>query len=153
MEPLTFEGFFAQHYEKLFRAMWLVSGNREEGEEMAQEAMARVCERWDKVSSADRPDAYLFKVALNLNHRRIRRLASRPQTRSDPQTSPSPEEQVEFLDALSHLPISQRRALVATEWLGLSSEEASSLLGTSATTVRTRAHRAREELRKQLGGS
>ena len=36
----SFEDFFASQYECLFRAMWLLTGSKAEGEDLAQEAMA-----------------------------------------------------------------------------------------------------------------
>lgn len=45
----TFEEFFLAEYDRLMRAMWLLTGSRAESEDLAQEAMARACERWDKM--------------------------------------------------------------------------------------------------------
>jgi DNA-directed RNA polymerase specialized sigma24 family protein len=54
---LTFDEFFLAEYDTLLRAMWLLTGNREDGEDLAQEAMARAFERWDKVQLATDPAA------------------------------------------------------------------------------------------------
>jgi RNA polymerase sigma-70 factor (ECF subfamily) len=54
--------------------------------------------------------------------------------------------------ALQSLTRQQREALVLVEWLGFDSEEAASILGIRASSVRTRLHRARTALRTQLGG-
>jgi hypothetical protein len=43
---LTFEAFFEREYAPLVRLAYLLSGDRAEAEEIAQEAMARVYERW-----------------------------------------------------------------------------------------------------------
>lgn len=73
-EDAGFSGFFAARYERLVRACILLTGNAAEGEDLAQEAMAKVLERWDRVSEMDDPEGYLYRTALNL-HRKLRRLA------------------------------------------------------------------------------
>src|SRR5437867_11725625 len=72
----SFEDFFAEYYERLLRALFLVTGNRHESEELAQEASLRVYERWDKLLEAGNPAGYAYRTALNLRRSRMRRLAS-----------------------------------------------------------------------------
>jgi DNA-directed RNA polymerase specialized sigma24 family protein len=63
--PSSFEGFFEQERDKLYRALWLVTRNRFEAEELTQEAFVRVLERWDRVSSVEDPQGYLFMTGMN----------------------------------------------------------------------------------------
>jgi predicted RNA polymerase sigma factor len=44
-----FEVFFEQHHERLSRALWRLTRNRQEAEEVMQDAFLRLWERWDKV--------------------------------------------------------------------------------------------------------
>ena len=44
--PLTFEGLFANHHERLYRAIYLIVGNTQEAEELMQDAFLHVLERW-----------------------------------------------------------------------------------------------------------
>jgi DNA-directed RNA polymerase specialized sigma24 family protein len=60
-------------------------------------------------------------------------------------------ERVEVLDALRHLSRRQRSALVLTELLDLTSEEAGAILGVRAVTVRALASQGRAALRRALG--
>src|SRR6266545_2798992 len=55
--PLDFEGFFAEHRSGLFGALWLVSRNRHEAEELTQDAFVKVWERWDRVRQLEDRDA------------------------------------------------------------------------------------------------
>jgi hypothetical protein len=64
---LDFEAFFEDIYERLFQALLLTSGDRAEAEDLAQEAMVRAYERWDRVKAANSPAAYVFRTAFNLN--------------------------------------------------------------------------------------
>jgi DNA-directed RNA polymerase specialized sigma24 family protein len=71
----TFEDFFAAINPRLFTALWLVTGDRYEAEEIAQDAFLRVLERWDRVGRLDNPEGYLFRTAMNVFRNRYRRAA------------------------------------------------------------------------------
>ena len=62
----TFEIFFAATNPRLFTALWLVTGDRYEAEEIAQDAFLQVLERWDRVGRFDNPESYLFRTAMNV---------------------------------------------------------------------------------------
>src|SRR5688572_10314123 len=76
-EPVAFEGFFHREYPRLVKSLYLTTSDLLEAEELAQEAMARVFERWDRVKAMDAPGGYLYRTAMNLNRKRLRRLAVR----------------------------------------------------------------------------
>ena len=71
----TFEIFFAATNPRLFTALWLVTGDRYEAEEIAQDAFLQVLERWDRVGRLDNPESYLFRTAMNVFRNRYRRSA------------------------------------------------------------------------------
>ena len=54
-----FEGFFGTHHADLFAALWLITRDRHEAEEIAQDAFLRLWEHWDRVSLMDDPEGYL----------------------------------------------------------------------------------------------
>ncbi len=69
----SFEAFYETTYRRLFTALCLVTCDRYEAEEIAQEAFVRVFERWDRVGGLDDPTGYLFRVAMNVFRGRYRR--------------------------------------------------------------------------------
>ncbi len=71
----AFEIFFAATNPRLFTALWLVTGDRYEAEEIAQDAFLQVLERWDRVGLLDNPESYLFRTAMNVFRNRYRRAA------------------------------------------------------------------------------
>jgi RNA polymerase sigma-70 factor (ECF subfamily) len=158
-EELSFEPFFETEYGRLFRSLVLVSESRAEAEDLAQEAMARAWERWDRVRSTESPLGYVYRTAFNLNRRRLRRLrrSARIQEDFDPKdangANPATiaETRHEIERALASLPISQRQALVLVEWVGMTAEEAGAVLGIAAASVRGRVFRAKSSLRNQAG--
>jgi RNA polymerase sigma-70 factor, ECF subfamily len=155
-EGLGFTDFFAGRFERLVRACLLLTGSIAEGEDLAQEAMAKVLERWDRVSVMEDPEGYLYRTALNLHRNALRRLAmaTRLRVSEEPaEDSDATDRRLDLLRAIRSLPRPQREALVLVEWLGYSAEEAGRLLGIEPASVRGRLHRARESLRQRYGGS
>ena len=153
---LDFDDFFAEQSEPLFRRLWLVTRNRAEAEEVMQDAFLSVYERWDRMVDVDDPKAYLYRTAFNAWNKRSRRAARALRTAF----SPARGEDVEAADArtvvgdaLAHLTPRQRAAVVLTELLGFSSEEAGSMLGIRAVTARVLTSQARSAMRSYLGGT
>jgi RNA polymerase sigma-70 factor (ECF subfamily) len=149
-----FEEFFEAEHVRLARALYLLTGSAAEADELTQEAMVRVYERWDRVRGMASPEGYLFRTALNLHRSRLRRLASRARQIIDVSPSPDPAETVEIRDrmarALAGLPTGQRGAVVLVEWLGMDPQETATALGIRPGSVRARLSRAKAALRKML---
>jgi RNA polymerase sigma factor (sigma-70 family) len=154
---VRFEDFFRATYPRLAQAGLLLTSDRAEAEDLAQEAMARAFERWDRVREMESPEGYVYRTALNLHRKRARRAALLDRLRlwerprgMDPADEVEPRQEVlRILGSLSH---EQREALVLTEWLGFSAEEAGRVLGIDAASVRGRVHRARLAVRERHGG-
>jgi DNA-directed RNA polymerase specialized sigma24 family protein len=69
----SFEEFYEATFRRLFTGLCLVTGNRHEAEEVAQESFVRVFERWDHVGVLEDPTGYLFRVSMNVFRSRYRR--------------------------------------------------------------------------------
>jgi RNA polymerase sigma-70 factor (ECF subfamily) len=155
MPTPAFGDFFAEHHDRLSRACLLLTGDAADAEDLAQESMARVLERWDRVSSMEAPDGYLYRTALNLHRNVVKRvaMAARRQVRGNPTLEADlTDRAIDVRRAVRSLPVAQRQALVLVEWLGYTAEEAAPILGIDAASVRGRLHRARNTLRGRLGG-
>lgn len=74
---LEFTEFFQAQYPDLVRGLFLLTADRDEAEELAQEAMARAYARWDRIATMRSPGGYVYRTAVNLNRKRLRRLAIR----------------------------------------------------------------------------
>jgi RNA polymerase sigma factor (sigma-70 family) len=152
---LAFEEFFRAEHERLFQAVYLLSGDAHEADDVTQEALVRAYERWDVVRTMDSPVGYVYRTALNLYRSRLRKLAVRARRvfLAVPSDDASGEVAARYdvRQALAALPGAQREALVLIEWLGLRSEEAGLVLGIDASSVRGRLHRGRASLRQMLG--
>ncbi len=74
-EVMTFEALFAEERDRLFTSLWLITRDRHEAEEVAQDAFVKVWERWERRGAPDDPTAYLFRTAMNILRNRRRRAA------------------------------------------------------------------------------
>jgi len=140
------------------RTMYLLSGDRLEAEELSQEALVRVYERWRDIAWMESPAGYLYRTAFNLHRKRVREfmrsvgrlVAGNPTLPSDPD-----DEAISRTDvnrALRSLPTAQREVLILREWLDLTTEDVARTLGINPSAARVRLHRARQALRDRLGG-
>jgi RNA polymerase sigma-70 factor, ECF subfamily len=154
-EARDFESFFRAEYRSLCQALVLLVGDGFEAEEIAQETMTRVLERWDRVGAMDSPTGYAYRTALNIQRKRIRRLAVRAKRRfaqvpvADIGAGASDRHDVRR--ALQELPDGLRAALILVDWLDMDTEEAGRVLDLKPASVRVRLHRARSALRDALG--
>lgn len=155
LAPLTFEEFFLGQRGGLYRAMWLVTRNRHEAEEIVQDAFLKVWERWADVGEMADPTGYLYRTAMNLWRSRGRRaaLAVRKVVHAAPPKDDMEaiEERDAVVRVLARLTPRQRAAIVLVDLLGLTSESAGKALGVRASTVRVLAARARTTLREGMG--
>ena len=152
---VTFRTFFEANHDHLYRALWLATRNRHEAEELSQDAFLKVWERWDRVQGLENRQGYLYRTAMNALRSRVRRtkVALRRavgQLPPDDQLA-AVEEREAVIRVLAPLTPRQRAAVVLTDLLGFTSEEAGSALRIEATTVRVLASRARARLRETMG--
>lgn len=152
--PAEFETFFETHHRDVHAAMWLITRDRQESEEIMQEAFLRMWERWDRVGSLDDPEGYLYRTAMNVFRSRkrratlaIRRIGHAP---APDDLLDSIERREVLVQALASLTPRERAAVVLTDVLGFSSEEAGQVLGIKSATVRVLAARGRGRMRKEV---
>jgi RNA polymerase sigma factor (sigma-70 family) len=147
----AFDDFFQRESERLFRALYFVTANREDAEEVMQDAFLKLWERWDRIERIDDPTAYLFRVALNGFRSRVRRarVAARHLLTAD--MAHDPFDEVEVREDLRRLMASltprQRAALLLMDVYGYGSDHAARIMGIRASTVRVLASQARAAIR------
>src|SRR5437870_2808080 len=87
---LEFDEFFRVEYERLAKALLLVTGSRSDAEDLAQEALARAYERWERVKRMESPLGYVYRTALNLNRKRLRGIAVQRRRASEQRSEVDP---------------------------------------------------------------
>jgi DNA-directed RNA polymerase specialized sigma24 family protein len=134
----SFDTFFEEEHERLFKALYFVTGNRHDAEELMQDAFLSLWERWDQLGRIEDPTAYLFRVALNGFRMRRRRAAMAIR-----KVVPVPEGRNEFLDAETRADVRQLLLGVSAppgspllvDMLGYSSEQAGRILRVRPSTA------------------
>jgi RNA polymerase sigma-70 factor, ECF subfamily len=153
VELPSFEEFYEAHRQKLFVSLCLLTGNRQEAEEVMQDAFVRILERWDRIGDVHDPSAFLFRVSMNVFRNRYRRakLAMRRTLSAGPMTDDLAvvEDRDAVVRVLRTLTPQQRHAAVLTWILGYSSEETGKMLGIRASTVRVLTSRARASMQER----
>lgn len=149
----SFELFYRSERDGLFASLCLITRDPHEAEELMHDAFLKLWERWGRVRDMDRPAGYLYRTAINTFRTRYRRtmIAQRVLAWTSER---DPLEDVEGRDrvdrALAALTVRQRAAVILTELLDYTSEEAGRLLGVCPGTVRGLAHHGRVALRKTM---
>jgi RNA polymerase sigma-70 factor, ECF subfamily len=150
-EYASFEEFFHVERDRLFRVMFVITKNRQEAEDLSQEAFVRVWERWDTIGAMENPIGYLHRAAMNLFRSRYRRalLAARRGIgiATEEDAYAAVDDRLVALQALGSLAPRQRAAIVLTEVLQYTAEETGSMLGIRAATVRALHFQARSALK------
>lgn len=153
----SFDEFFSEESSTLFRRMWLVTRDRQEAEDVMQDAFLSVFERWDRVAAMEDPTGYLYRTAFNAWKKRSRMAARAVRLAFSPAPNPdqfgAAEARTVIGEALARLTPRQRAALVLTELLGYSSEDVGRILGVRPVTGRVLASQARAAMRDHLGAS
>jgi RNA polymerase sigma-70 factor (ECF subfamily) len=151
---LSFELFFEETHQRLFGGLCLVTGSRQEAEEIMQDAYLKLWERWERLSDVDDRAGFLFRTAMNLFRSRYRRtvLAVRRQMSLAPTVDDLAlvEDRDEVVRLLRTLSPAERASIVLTTMFDYSSEEAGQLLRVKAATVRAHATRARASARATM---
>src|SRR2546428_1761086 len=149
-----FESFYEAEQDGLFGALVLITGNRHEAEEIAQDAFLALWERWDRVAELENPTGYLYRTAMNGFRKRRRRaaLAVRQALHLAPREDPFAQADARQIvsQALAGISRRQRAALVLTELLGFTSEEAARALGVRPVTVRVLASQGRAAIKSKM---
>jgi RNA polymerase sigma-70 factor (sigma-E family) len=156
VDDTEFREFFASQYGRLCWLGFLLTGDRAEAEELAQDALVRLWWRW-LVRRPDDPARYVRKVLVNRRRSLLRRAAveARALARLEPVPPPPGDEDDAMVlwTAVQALPVRQRAVLVLRFHEDLTEAEVARLLGLPLGTVKSLGHRALGRLRQRLGAT
>ncbi len=151
-----FAEFFAATWARLFRATYAITGDVGHAEDALQSAFAKAYASWQRVRSADHPEAYVRRMAVNevLGVRRRRWWRSERsgpplevgELRSDQDDL---VDRAELWQALMSLAPRQRAVLVLRYYEDLSEQQIAEVLGCSRGTVKSQASDGLSALRRR----
>jgi RNA polymerase sigma factor (sigma-70 family) len=148
--PADLTAFCEAEWPRLVGALSLYTGDADLAEELAQEAVARVCRHWRRVRTMDAPAAWLHRVARNLAHSHFRRARAGARAHERARVDvdhAAGDDAVALRVVVAALPPRERDAIVARFYLGMSVRETAAALECPEGTVKTLTHRAIARLR------
>ena len=168
-DPILIDSLIQQYQYRLFRYLLMITGNREEAEDLFQETWIRVLERGHQYNQRWKFETWLFSIArhLTIDFRRRRQLqsldallqpvgTSRPLELEDTATSSAfeqvfqGEEGVSVANALARLPSSYREVLTLRFHEEMQLEEIARVVDSPVSTVKSRLYRGLAMLRDWL---
>jgi RNA polymerase sigma-70 factor, ECF subfamily len=148
-----FDAFYAASYARLVGQLYAITGDRQEAEDVVQEAFARALDRWSRLRAYDVPEAWVRRVAVNLASQGLRRMRRRPWL-GPPPASPDPSvDGLVIAQALRALSLPHRQVLVLHHAVGLPVEDVAYQLGVPVGTAKARLARARAAFARHLAAA
>jgi RNA polymerase sigma-70 factor, ECF subfamily len=155
--------FVESFQRKVFNYTYLMCGQREDAEEVAQETLLKVFENWNQLRDPQLVKPWVFRIARNccLMKRRHSVFAPSAEVPIDDVILAASGEaaddriirkelNAEIERALSQIPETYRAVVLLRDAEELSTSETASLLEISEDNVKQRLHRGRAMLRKLL---
>ena len=170
-EASAFDQLVRRTQGRLFSSIVRIVGSRDEALDVLQETYIKIFRNMSRFERGAAFKTWAYRIAVNqsISHKRKRRLVqfsvNQNNTDSDefdhdPEDPHSQESNLDRLariesnqlvdQALNSLPTAQRAVLVMCDYDELRYDEIAAILNVPIGTVRSRIHRAREELRKKL---
>jgi RNA polymerase sigma-70 factor (ECF subfamily) len=147
-----YDWYFRACFGPVARTVFLIVHDRTQAEDIAQEALYRMLKHWRTVSTYERPDAWVRRVAIRIAIREVQRAGARPTKERLGQPTPydaMPDPDV--ARAVGSLAPMQRAAVVLYYWEDRPVSEIAQTLAVSESTVKQHLHRARHRLAQLLG--
>lgn len=166
----AFNRLMEKHEKTVINLVYRFTGDRQSAEDLAQEVFLRVYRAAGRFQARAKFFTYLYKVTLNLcrnarekNKRRRHSSLDSPGKEDDQgrreveDPGGSAEDQVSqkelarvVREAVLSLPEDQKEVVILQRYQGLQYEEVAEALGISVAAVKSRIHRAKLNLKKQL---
>ena len=149
---------YTAHYRELVRLAAFLTGDRDNAEEVVQDAYVKVHGSWRGVRELDKAEAYLRTAVVNLSRSRLRHRQVVAKHRPEPlpdmasaETGAMAHVQRDLvLQALHALPRRQREAVVLRYYGDLTEAQTATAMGCSVGAVKSHTSRAMAALRPLL---
>jgi len=156
-DPSTdFTQWYAVSYARVNRAVTLAVGDPGLAEEATAEAFARALVHWPKVRKAERPDGWVYRVALNEVRSRFRRRQLEQRWVARQQAShhlPPAEPETALWQAVAQLAPRARTAIALRYIADLPEAEVAAAMGITRGATAATLHKARARLTALLAAA
>lgn len=135
-----FEGWYREVYPRVVSTLTAAFGSAEAAADATADAFVKAFQRWDRVSRMDRPDGWVYRVALNEGRRHFsRRVSEAAALRESPPsprlTSSAADALAEFTGLVEGLPDRMRQVVALRHVADLTESSIAEVLGISRSTV------------------
>lgn len=148
-EPATalagFETWYRREHSKVVATLTWVAGDPDVAIDATDEAFARAFADWPRVQGMTSPGRWVYRVALNVVRRRMRR-AALERRKVEPPAELTQDVDREIWTIVQQLPERQRVAIVLRYLLDLPEQEIAAAMGISRGTVASALAAARRRL-------
>ena len=152
-EQQEYDWYFRACFAPVSRTVFLIMRDRMLAEDITQEALYRMLRHWRTVSTYERPEAWVRRVAIRMAVREVQRAAARPG--KERLAAPVPPDgdlpDPDVARAVAELAPMQRAVVVLHYWEDRPVHEIAELLQVSDSTVKQHLFRARHRLAAALG--
>jgi RNA polymerase sigma-70 factor (sigma-E family) len=150
-----FAAFMAARWPALHRFAYLLCGDREEAQDLAQAALVKTYVSWPRIRASEAVDSYVRTslTRLFLSERRRRRLLTVPIGPEHDQgltTEPDTAQRHVLWRQVQELPTRQRAVLVLRYYEDLTEADVAVVMGCSRGTVKSQCSKALAKLRAGL---
>ena len=138
-----FEALYEREFASVYRAAFLLCGDRSSAEDATQEAFARALVRWRRLEGQPWAAGWVMTTAMNAARRAMRR----PPLVEDPRSTATDHDgRLDVRDAIGRLPARQQEAVALHYLLDLSVTDTAAAMGVTGGTVKAHLSRARDAL-------
>lgn len=149
---------YTSHYRELVRLATFLTSDRDNAEEIVQDAYVKVHGSWRGLREPEKAEAYLRTAVVNLSRSRLRRRQVVAKHQPEPMLDvDSAESQAmrttrrdAVLEALQQLPRRQREAVTLRYYADLTEAQTAAAMGCSVGAVKSHTSRAMTALRPLL---
>lgn len=141
-----FEALFREHGDRIWRAVFAFSGDREVASDAVAEAFAQALRGGDRIRS---PLAWIWRASFRIAAGELGERRTRSALVMDVAAQPATTEE-DLVAALRRISPAQRAAVVLHHYAGYSAAEVADIIGSSAAAVRVHLMRGRRRLRELL---
>ncbi len=174
-DPAGMDDLVEEYAPRLYGFMYKLTGERDQSEELVQEAFVRLVRTIGQYEHRGRFEAWLFRIAANLARDRVRRISRAPTTISlesvdedggddridvpaSDWTGGATAERAVALEgdmgrlqtAIGELPTSEREVILLRHYSSMKFTEIADVLGIPLGTALARSHRGLVRLRKLM---
>lgn len=148
-----FVEFYGLWRDPLRRSLALAIGDVAIADEAVDEAMTRAAMLWEKIRTYDKPEGWVYRVALNWARGVFRRRRYEIVGNLDPDrhSAETVFPDLDVVEAVGRLPWRFRTVVVARYYLDWSTRQVANSLNVPEGTVKSRLSRALSRLARELG--